>query len=265
MPFEFNCPSCYATLRVPDEARGKAVKCPQCESISHGPVEPVEPVKPYGESFDFSSPSEEQPYKAHAYEPDPYEQPDDQQAPSSPSTGSTYGSSAYGNSGSVFGDMDSGYESSSSGSGGSDYSSYGSSEKDTYSSAHSSPYASPQYSSSQPRGSGEERVKKLTMPAAITWLVFGLLHFIFMVLVAIGDLLEGRNSFDVLLLGALAVLALVGVLGAISMINMKSYALCMIGTICSILSGFGCCFIPSFVAIWPLVVLLLPNTARHFD
>ena len=25
MPFEFNCPSCYATLRVPDEARGKTV------------------------------------------------------------------------------------------------------------------------------------------------------------------------------------------------------------------------------------------------
>ena len=272
MPFEFECQSCRATLRVPDEAKGKAVKCPQCESISHAPtdpVEPVKPVKPYDQFSDFSSPPSDQPYKAEEYS-SPYEQSSDQQHPYSNSeygsNDSTYGSS---NSDSLFGSTDSGYGNSDYGSdtgNSSDPSPYGSARQDSY----SSPYASPNYSSSNPYGDGDwqQRVKSRTQPAAICWLVIGIVSSLFLSIATIGSILEyvnglGRERF--LFIGAINFLALVGVAGAITMLNMKWHAFCIIGTICTFLSGVGCCFVPSLIAIWPFVVLLLPSTSAHFD
>ena len=274
MPFEFECQSCHATLRVPDEARGKAVKCPQCESISHAPTDPIEPVRPvkpvepYGQFSDFSAPPSDQPYKAEEYS-SPYEQSNDQQHPYS---NSGYGSndSAYGssNSDSLFGSMDSGYGNSDYGPDAgysSDPSPYGSAKQDSY----SSPYASPTYSSSNPTGAvGWQRVKNRTQPAAICWLVIGIICSLFLSIATIGAILEYVNGLGpgrFLFIGAINFLALVGVAGAITMLNMKWHAFCIIGTICTFLSGIGCCFIPSLIAIYPFVVLLLPNTSPHFD
>ena len=280
MPFEFECQSCHATLRVPDEAKGKAVKCPQCESISHAPtdptepVKPVKPVKPFGQFSDFSSPPGDQPYRAEEYG-SPYEQSNDQQQPYS-NSGYDRDDSAYGSSGSgygrndsdsVFGSMDSGYGSSDSGydSGYSSSPPYGSTRQDSY----SSPYASPNYSSSNPAEfHNRQSVKNRTQPAAILWLVIGIVSSIFLSIATIGSILEyvnGLGSERFLFIGAINFLALVGVAGAIAMLNMKWHAFCIIGTICTFLSGVGCCFTPSLIAIWPFVILLMPYTSPHFD
>jgi len=40
MPIEFQCPTCQARIRTPDEAAGKSARCPQCGSVSIVPGTP---------------------------------------------------------------------------------------------------------------------------------------------------------------------------------------------------------------------------------
>ena len=46
MPIEFQCQSCSKTLRVPDAAVGKRVKCPNCQQISAVPAASSAPTPP---------------------------------------------------------------------------------------------------------------------------------------------------------------------------------------------------------------------------
>ena len=40
MPIEFQCPTCQARIRTPDEAAGKSARCPQCGGVSIVPGTP---------------------------------------------------------------------------------------------------------------------------------------------------------------------------------------------------------------------------------
>ena len=46
MPIEFQCQSCSKTLRIPDTAVGKRVKCPSCQQVSTVPAESAAPTTP---------------------------------------------------------------------------------------------------------------------------------------------------------------------------------------------------------------------------
>lgn len=65
MSFEYQCRSCEATLRIPDEAIGKVVRCPNCGNtavasgaVGSGPPEKAgsRPENPAVDSNDFSAP-----------------------------------------------------------------------------------------------------------------------------------------------------------------------------------------------------------------
>jgi len=59
MPIEFQCQSCSKTLRVPDTAVGKRVKCPGCQQISSVPTASTAP-KPSAQAM----PSSDNPFAA---------------------------------------------------------------------------------------------------------------------------------------------------------------------------------------------------------
>src|SRR5690348_17294432 len=51
MPVQISCPQCSQTLRVPDTAVGKSVRCPKCQTVfpakPSGPP-PAPPADPFG-------------------------------------------------------------------------------------------------------------------------------------------------------------------------------------------------------------------------
>jgi len=90
MPIEFQCQSCSKTLRVPDTAVGKRVKCPGCQQISSVPTASTAP-KPSAQAM----PSSDNPFAADpkqdqaGFDANPYAAPS--AAASLPSSGKPMG------------------------------------------------------------------------------------------------------------------------------------------------------------------------------
>ena len=244
MPVEFQCQSCQATLRIPDKAVGKSIKCPQCNSISFVPESrQLDPERPYSaEAVDeptdlFGSLGNET--HDSPYHQDPYKSPFEQ-SPYSSGSSSPYDKPT--NSGSPF----------------------DSPKQDPY----SSPYTSPSYSGQARPHGHRDAVFRRVQPAAITWLTFAVINSLVLMLAFISDLVEmanGRAELSIVFISVLGFLSLVGIFGAISMLRMKFYPICLAGTVATFISGISCCFLPTLVAIWPFVVLLLDGTASQFD
>ncbi len=63
-------------------------------------------------------------------------------------------------------------------------------------------------------------------------------------------------------LGVFGGLAVTTLIGSISMLRMRGYALSLIGAIASIVMGLLCCLLPAGIGIWALIVLVDPHVKR---
>jgi hypothetical protein len=133
------------------------------------------------------------------------------------------------------------------------------------------PYQTPQanYQVAMPT---RQVVLTRTRPAAIVWLVVSVLNFIMLVLAMFGGVMNlmenGQNQDDMVTLiicGIMCVVATFGACGAILMLKMKWHTVCIIAAAGTMISGFACCFIPSGVGVWAIVMLLLPGTRDQFQ
>lgn len=68
-----------------------------------------------------------------------------------------------------------------------------------------------------------------------------------------------------LIVGAVGLLQTIGIVGAISMIRVKSYSLAMAGTLCTAFGGLCCCLLPTLISIYPLVILSSYEARQLFD
>ena len=196
MPIEFRCHNCQSLLRIPDDATGRWISCPNCGSTNSHPTS-KSPSKP-----DFSAPSVDQ------YQPAPSSNPYGAPTPN-------YGPSGY-----------------------------------------------------PPR----QVVSSRTLPAAIVWLVIGLLNLLFVGIALLGGIAnvadnraQDEDLIAMIFFAVIFVCTMIGVSGAICMLKMRFHTYCVVAAAATIISGISCCFIPSGVAIWVLVVLLLPGARYYFS
>ena len=76
---------------------------------------------------------------------------------------------------------------------------------------------------------------------------------------------DDEDIFTLLFIGGMALLQVIGILGAVSMLRRKSYRMAMTGTICTMCSGLCCCFFPTMAAIYPVTVLASYQTRSLFQ
>ena len=136
--------------------------------------------------------------------------------------------------------------------------------------ASENPYAHRPAAGYVPRVDAQTAKGKLLAPG-ILLAIFNGLGLVFCLFAVFGFLLElAENRLEdddiggIIVIGVGMVVTVLGVLGAICMLRMKSYGLAVAGAISSILSGLTCCLLPMGFGIWALVILMDPDVKRFF-
>lgn len=218
MAIEFHCSSCQSRLRTPDDAAGKAARCPNCGSIEPIPQQSLPDLAPSntGGAVDILDQAREEAFF--------------------PASGQL---------------------------------------KQEWNNPYAGPSSLPP---NQPVPYGgfyyqptRESARQKLMAPAIVLIVLSSLGLVFCLLGFAGFIVEvANNQFDedsvggAIVLGVFGGLAMITLIGSISMLRMRGYALSLIGAIASILMGLGCCLLPAGIGIWALIVLVDPHVKRFF-
>ena len=217
MPIEFECLNCLTTLRVPESAAGKKARCPKCQAILAVPGQASSsPLDPDTSPY--------LPTPGSLGETKTYPQVNEYAKPQSDFQDVKYGNS------------------------------------------NPTESANP-YAANLGVGIGsahiDESFKSRLMAAGIVQLVINLLFLFwlcFSVMTLFVEMLEQGIRDDTIgplvLASVMCGMQFVGAAGSVSMISKRRRGLALTGTILSMISGVCCCFIPTLIGVFPLVVLM---------
>ena len=100
----------------------------------------------------------------------------------------------------------------------------------------------------------------------ILWLLLSGLGFVAGVI----DLSEGVNPpeddvITLVLFGLSILTSIFCIFASYQMLRMKSWGISLAATIISLVLGISCCFLPTAIGIWGLVILIDPTVKNHFS
>jgi predicted Zn finger-like uncharacterized protein len=256
MPIEFNCPSCQAKIRTPDNSAGRSARCPKCSTVLTVPGASSASAVSSGSSAPpgFSSPPAVNPLGAPSGNP------------LGALPGNPLGTPPSGSIPNPFGDKP--------------HASFGSSPN---------PYAPPSAAASQgyfqpmqPVRGSREQVRPWLLGPAIGITVVSAIGLVFMSMVVLGMAVDPDAIFNeapqdpaeragfygffvVYFIGGLLT-RLLQIIGAISLFRVRGYGLAMTAAICAMLPCDVYCCIGSLpFGIWALIMLNKPEVKSAFQ
>jgi hypothetical protein len=237
MSIEFLCGECNSLLRVGDDSVGKGARCPHC-----GNIEIVPPQDAKVAEASFAEPPQNSDVSNEPVSNEPVSnRPELTNATGeSPNAQASFAKSTF-------------------------------SQPDTYENAN--PFAAPQVSVPTSRVytmSLDQAKNRVLVPAIFIVILsaLGLIGSMFLFFSMVLEMTQGRAGSDSLIafvfFGFGFLTQVIGVAGGVLMIRMSHWKLCMASAIVTIVGGMSCCFLPSAIGIWALVVLADQNVKQYF-
>ena len=113
--------------------------------------------------------------------------------------------------------------------------------------------------------------KSKVQPAAICMLIFSILNVLYYIAMLVSVAFEQNAgggpeaTFVMVFVGVLFIGGVLSIWGSICMLRMKGYSWAITGCVGGMISGISCCFLPSAIGLWGLIVLLDHNVKMHFE
>ena len=270
MPIEFQCPSCQAKIRTPDNTAGRSARCPKCSTVltipGAGAGAGVATPPPVPQQPKFNPPPSGFAPPPAGFNPPPSGFSPPPASPLGTPLSNPLGGPPPGSMPNPFGDKPS-----------------------PYGPAPVNPYAPPSAMASagyfqpmKPAFGSREAVRPWLLGPAIGSLVFAICGLGFMTLVVIGMSVDpdqvlkdapqdpaeqaGFYGFFVVYFAGGLITRLIQLIGSIALFRVRGYTLAMAAMICALLPcDVYCCIFCLPIGIWGLIVLNKPEVKAAFQ